>query len=60
VDPENEPNGVLGSFAATTPQPELAATGAESGGLGLAGGLSILAGSMLLLVWRRRRRGEQV
>jgi LPXTG-motif cell wall-anchored protein len=60
VDPENEPNGVLGSFAATTPAPELAATGAESGGLGLAGGLSILAGSMLLLVWRRRRRGEQV
>lgn len=60
ADPDDDPIGVLGSFAATTPQPELAETGVESGGLGLAGGLSILVGSMLAFFWRRRRRGEQV
>jgi LPXTG-motif cell wall-anchored protein len=60
ADPDDDPIGVLGSFAATTPKPELAATGVETGGLGLVGGLSILVGSMLALFWRRRRRGEQV
>lgn len=59
ADEEVGPVGPLGSFAVTTPAPELAATGVESTGLGLAGGLSILAGSMLAFLWRRRRRGER-
>lgn len=53
------PIGQLGSFAVTIPKPELAATGVDSAGLGLAGGLSILAGSLLAFFWRRRRRREQ-
>jgi LPXTG-motif cell wall-anchored protein len=54
--------GQLGTFAANpdpNPDPELAETGAESTGLGLAGGVSILAGALLAFFWRRRRsRGE--
>lgn len=49
------PVGLLGSFAAKTPQ--LAETGVESSGLGLAGTLAVFIGAMLLF-FRRKRKGE--
>ncbi len=52
---DSDPVGQLGTFSATVPKPALADTGTDPAGLGLAGGLSILTGFLLTVLWRRRR-----
>lgn len=55
---DSEPIGQLGTFALQVPEPEpaLADTGADATGLGMAGGLSLLAGLALSVFWRRGRK----